>query len=101
MITACCEDKSETAGPKEDGRALTHNVAMLRSVPEELHDCNSKSKCCNAETERVELDIHGVRSTSVDSDFPCLKSAIEQCCCLGVLQVELLLTLLEGYKRTT
>jgi hypothetical protein len=30
----------------------------LRPVPVKLHDSNSKSECCDAEAEGVELDIH-------------------------------------------
>jgi hypothetical protein len=38
---------------------LPHRVVILRPVPVKLHDRNSKSKCCDAEAEGVELYVHG------------------------------------------
>ena len=31
---------------------------MLRPIPVQLHDCNSKSECRDAEAEGVELNVH-------------------------------------------
>lgn len=47
---------------------------MLRPIPVQLHDCNSKGECRDAKAERVELDVHD----GVKSELPLL-------CCINLL----------------
>jgi hypothetical protein len=48
---------------------LTYRVLTLRSIPVDLHDCNNKGECCNAEAERVELNSHEIRLMDLDKMF--------------------------------